>query len=215
MSPVRVEEVGPAHLALYASIPISFRVESLLRVETCDRGLGGITLTEEPVTDPFTRNYDQEPDSEDSPVGWPKRFDVTRWGFLLAMEDDRPIGGATIAYDTPEVRLLEGRRDLALLWDIRVAPDQRGRGVGSALLCHAAAWARARGCDWLKIETQNTNVRACRFYLKQGCELGGIQRHAYAEMPYVEETMLLWYLDLRGWTPKPVAGAGTTESTHS
>jgi GNAT superfamily N-acetyltransferase len=136
----------------------------------------------------------------------PGCFDITRWGIFLALEGDQPVGGATVAYDTPDVYLLEGRRDLALLWDIRVASDRRGRGVGSALFHQAAAWAHARGCDWLKIETQNANVRACRFYLKQGCELGGIQRHAYAE-PYAKDTMLLWYLDLHQWASTSPTGA--------
>jgi hypothetical protein len=40
-------------------------------------------------------------------------------------------------------------------------------------------------------------VGACRFYAKQGCELGGIHVYGYAGCPQVaHETMLLWYLDL-------------------
>ena len=46
----------------------------------------------------------------------------------------------------------------------------------------------------LKIETQNTNVRACRFYERQGCQLRAIHRAAYPELP--EEIQLLWYKDL-------------------
>jgi hypothetical protein len=47
----------------------------------------------------------------------------------------------------------------------------------------------------LKIETQNTNVGACRFYERQGCELRAIHRAAYPQFP--EEIQLLWYKDLR------------------
>ena len=75
--------------------------------------------------------------------------------------------------------MLGGRDDVAVLWDIRVSPRERGRGTGSALFRAAGDWAGARGFRWLKIETQNVNVPACRFYQKMGCTLGAIDRFAY------------------------------------
>ena len=77
--------------------------------------------------------------------------------------------------------------------DIRVDPAFRGKGIGSACWSERR-WARQRGCKLLKIETQNNNVQACRFYAKQGCELGGILRHAYKDYP--QEVELLWYKGL-------------------
>jgi GNAT superfamily N-acetyltransferase len=90
--------------------------------------------------------------------------------------------------------MLVGRRDLAVLWDLRVAPAARRRGVGAALFRAAAAWAAARGCAQLKVETQNVNVPACRFYARQGCVLGAIDRFAYPGLPH--EVRLLWYTAL-------------------
>ena len=90
--------------------------------------------------------------------------------------------------------MLEGRRDLAVLWDIRIFPDARGHGVGSALFERVEAWAQFHGCRQLKIETQNTNVPACRFYERQGCQLRAIHRAAYPQLP--QEIQLLWYKDL-------------------
>ena len=90
---------------------------------------------------------------------------------------------------------MEGRRDLSVLWDIRVAPDARGKGVGSALFERVGAWALAQGCRQLKVETQNINVRACRFYALHGCKLRAVHHAAYPELP--EEIQLLWYKDLR------------------
>ena len=90
--------------------------------------------------------------------------------------------------------MLEDRRDLAVLWDIRVTPDARRQGVGSALFERVEAWALRHGCRQLKVETQNTNVRACRFYERQGCQLRWIDRAAYPQRP--EEVQLLWYNDL-------------------
>jgi ribosomal protein S18 acetylase RimI-like enzyme len=95
--------------------------------------------------------------------------------------------------------MLEGRDNLAVLWDIRVAPEARGQGVGSALFRSAEEWAKARGCRQLKVETQNINVAACRFYARQGCVLIRVDRHAYPELP--EETQLLWYKVLSDGAP--------------
>ena len=76
---------------------------------------------------------------------------------------------------------------------IRTQPAQ-GVEVRHALFAAAVEAARQRRCRWLKIETQNTNVPACRFYARQGCELRGIHRGMYAAFP--EELQLLWYYDL-------------------
>lgn len=84
-----------------------------------------------------------------------------------------------------------GRDDVAVLWDIRVLPRERGGGVGSALFRAAGGWARTRGCRRLTIETQNINVPACRFYQKMGCTLGAIDRFAYPGQP--AEVQLLWW----------------------
>ncbi len=54
----------------------------------------------------------------------------------------------------------------------------------------AEAWARRRECRTLEVETQNINVPACRFYVRMGCELCAVHRHAYSILP--EETQLLW-----------------------
>ena len=93
--------------------------------------------------------------------------------------------------------MLVGRKDLAVLWDIRVHPDRRRSGIGTQLFKHAVKWAQSRGCTQLKIETQNINVPACEFYVKQGCHLGEINRYGYAGHQDVQhEVMLIWYLDL-------------------
>jgi len=191
----KIIEVEADLLPQYAQIPIAFRVESILQVERIDQGLGGFRLHEVKVA-PYVKDYDALPDG--GPLEWPRQFDIRNWGILLAEETDKYIGGATVAFNTNGVNMLEGRSDLAVLWDIRVRPGSRGRGVGKALFHAAADWARQRGCCQLKIETQNVNVAACRFYASQGCELGAIHRYGYAGHPQVgHEVMLLWYLTLQ------------------
>jgi ribosomal protein S18 acetylase RimI-like enzyme len=189
-----VVECGPKCLAEYGTIPISFRVDSILRVEELGGGLGGLGLREEAVGGPYLKDYDA---LGEQVTDWPERFDVSNWLFLLAREGGRAIGGATVACRTPGLDMLQGRTDLAALWDIRVHPDHRRRGVGQALFEHATGWARERGCTQLKIETQNNNVRACRFYAAQGSRLGAIVKHAYTAPEVAEEAMLLWWVELR------------------
>ena len=69
-----------------------------------------------------------------------------------------------------------------------------GLGVGSALLAAGESWAQARSAHILKVETQNTNVPACRFYASRGFVLRDVRRGAYPELP--TEVQLLWYKDL-------------------
>jgi GNAT superfamily N-acetyltransferase len=191
--PVTIRTIEADQFSLYDAIPNWFRVESVLRVEVIDGGLGGFRLGEEPVAEPFIKTY-----GDDGPTDWAAGFDLGRWGIFLAADGDLPVGGATVAVDAPVYPLDRfQRKDLAVLWDIRVHPDHRGCGVGSLLFDRAAAWARQNGRGQLGLETSSINVPACRFYAHVGCELGAIHRYGYAGVPQVaHEAMLLWYLDL-------------------
>lgn len=190
---IAITTASPADLAAYVRVPIAFTVRTRYRVEVVDRGLGGLQLVEEPVDPPWCKDYDALPDG--NPVCWAARWKLTSWGFLVAMDGGRRIGGAAVAWNTGGVNMLEGRDDLAVLWDIRVSPDCRGQGIGTCLFQVAADWARGRGCRELKVETQDINVPACRFYARQGCVLRAIDSRAYCPaLP--DEAMLLWYLAL-------------------
>jgi GNAT superfamily N-acetyltransferase len=185
---VEIREESPSSLIDYASVSIAFEVRERLAVAAPDLGLRGLHLATEPVPAPYVKDYDAD---GHAPPNWASRFDLGRWGVLAAFADGKRVGGATIARDTPAVTMLEGRLDVAVLWDLRVTPSLRGRGVGTLLLRRAEAWAASHGGRWLKIETQNVNVAACRFYAGQGCRLGAIHRFAYPTRP--DEAQLLWY----------------------
>ncbi len=188
---MQIISISPERLAEYASIPIAFEVRTIYEVEVPDGGLGGIHLHKRSVS-PYIKDYDLL----HSPLSWPGMFDLKNWGLFLALEADQPVGGAVVAWDTAGADMLEGRRDLSVLWDIRVAPECRGQGIGGQLFRHAAAWSKARGCRQMKIETQNTNVSACRFYAAQGARLGDIRRFAYSDDIHVaHEIQLNWYFD--------------------
>ncbi len=191
MSDVSIIEESADSLESYAAVPIAFAVSCRFRVEPVASGLEGFSIVEEPVPDPYLKDYDAI--TGEGPTRW-RRWDLTNWGFLAAFADQRRVGGAIIAWQTEGIDMLEGRADLAVLWDIRVAPDVRGQGVGARLVRHVEQWTLERGYRTLKIGTQNINVPACRFYVRGGCTLGAVFLHAYPELP--EEVQMLWYKDL-------------------
>ncbi len=188
----QISEESVSTLSEYAEVSIAFDYEHMLELTMLSNGLGGFVLDERHLAVPRTKDYDAT--EEDRPSSWPQRFDVSNWGFIVARSDGKRIGGAVVAFDTNTVGMLEGRRDLSVLWDIRIAPTFRGKGVGASLFKATEKWSAERGCRQLKIETQNTNLSACKFYLRQGCTLGAINRLAYPNQP--DEVQLLWYKDL-------------------
>jgi GNAT superfamily N-acetyltransferase len=192
---VKIQEMGAEILPQYKEISIAFEVKTEFRVDLVNGGLGGIKLREEKVVPSYIKDYDAYEDG--GPERWSRRFDIRNWGIFFALDGTRSLGRAVVAFNTPGVYMLPGRTDLAVLWDLRVHPDIRRQGIGTKLFNYAANWSRKRGCKQLKIETQNVNVPACRFYAKQGCQLGEINRYGYAGQPEVgHEVMLIWYLDL-------------------
>jgi len=194
------EALTPAALSEHAAVSIAFVVDRVLEVRLVDGGLGGMSLTETAVACPYVKDYDALEGA--GPQCWPGRFDRSNWALIGARRDGARVGGAVIATRTPDLYMLGGRDDVAVLWDIRVSPRERGGGTGSALFRAAADWAGARGCRWLKIETQNVNVPTCHFYQKMGCTLGAIDRFAYPGQP--AEVRLLWW--------KALASPGTDSS---
>ena len=179
------------HLPEHGRISIAFEVRSVLDLTIVDGGLGGFVLRERELASPYIKDYDC---IGGSPDDWSKDFDITNWVLHSVWIDGRRAGGIVVAFRTEGVDMLERRNDLAVIWDLRVARDLRGRGLGSALFAAAEACAKAQGCKQLKVETQNVNVPACRFYARRGCTPGGIHRFVYPLLP--QEVQLLWYKDL-------------------
>jgi GNAT superfamily N-acetyltransferase len=182
--------VNEETMRAYQDISIAFTVSSRLRVELLDDGIAGFSLTEEPVDPTWVKDYDDD----DGPMSWFKWWDLSNWRFFSALDGDQPIGGAVVALNTPNLWFLRRRSDLAALWNIRIDPQYRGRGVGRVLFNTAADFARSKGCSQLKIETSDVNVVACRFYAAMGAKLGGIDRFAYPNFP--DEVELDWFLAL-------------------
>lgn len=177
-------------LQTHGEIPIWFEVQSIFEIEGDDPETA--TLIEKRLAHSCIKDYDVA--AGEGPIRWSKRWDISNWGLLAAYANDRRVGGCVLAFNTYGVHKLEGRDDMVALWDIRVHPDYRGMGAGSQLFEGAIAWSKERHCHELKVETQNINVPACRFYKKQGCRLTAISRGTYEDSP--DEIELIWSLTL-------------------
>lgn len=188
---IEILEENSNILLEYEKISIAFEVKTYFRLDISENGLGGIKLIEVRAK-PYIKDYDEN--LEEKPSYWATKFNISNWGILSAFVDKERVGGAAIAWKTPELSMLEGREDLACLWDLRVSPKVRHKKIGHQLFSRAIAWAKARNCRQLKVETQNINVPACRFYVKQGCVLGSINRFAYPEA--MNEIQLIWHRSL-------------------
>ena len=194
-----IQEEPLRHLSQHALISVAFEVDRVLDLVPMGDGLRGFELRERQLAAPYVKDYDAIVGNR--PTDWQLRFDLSTWGLLSARLDGECVGGVAVAFKTQGLYMLEGRTDLAVVWDLRVSPAARGRKLGSALFSAAEQWAKARGCTQLKVETQNINVAACRFYASRGCELGAIHRFAYPELP--GEIQLLWYKSLYRASPPP------------
>ena len=180
-------------LTQYSQIPISFEVNKKINISRIDSGLGGLVFNEVNVSPPYLKDYDLA----ETPVDWLRIFIVENWRLFCCRENGVYLGGAVVALKTPGVWMLDGRKDLAMIWDIRIHPEYRRKGTGTQLFNQVAQWARLQSCSQLKIETQNVNVPACKFYVKQGCTLGELSFYKYINYEFwKDEVMLVWYLNL-------------------
>jgi GNAT superfamily N-acetyltransferase len=83
---------------------------------------------------------------------------------LLAVDEDRPVGFALFFHN---FSTFLGRPGI-YLEDLFVVPDERGSGIGRALLEHLARLAVDRGCGRLEWAVLDWNRDAIAFYERLG-----------------------------------------------
>lgn len=184
-----IREEGPESFADHGAIPISFTATS--RVILGDGEVDETDLSETAI-EPRYKDYDENP--ENRPTTLAVRFDVSNWILIAAYSDGKRIGGAIVARDCPGYDLLEGGKDLAHIVDIRVHPAYRGLGAGRAIVARCMRWAAVHGCSEMRVETQDINVAACRFYAANGFKLLSFEEGAYR--PDLDEARLIWAMPI-------------------
>jgi GNAT superfamily N-acetyltransferase len=170
-------------LRRHVNVPSVFETDIIFRVA---KSTQSVELTEHRLNRTFRKDYD----SVDDPMKWPARFEMSSWIFVGAYRGDERLGGAIGACNCSDLDLLADTRDCVVLWDLRVSPRFHRQGVGSVLFRTIESRGRECGARELRVETQNFNVAACRFYAAQGCELTQANFGAYAQMP--DEVQLIW-----------------------
>ena len=90
---------------------------------------------------------------------------------LVAVADGRVVGMIELYLRRP--RDPEGARKARVEVDLglAVAPDWRGRGVGTALMRAAEDWARAHGAERMVLDLNAANEGALRLYERLGYEV--------------------------------------------
>ncbi len=170
---------GPEMLGEVLTIPSRFVVCERLVPET----LGSV-----PEALAWIKDYDLF--EADRPDRLPLRYDVGCWGVLLARSGDLLVGAMVLAWRTPGFEPLDSRDDLVWVVDLRVLPNFQGGGIGTMLWGAAERWAEERGAAEIRVETQDVNVPACRFYQSVGCDLLFADADAYG--PDLDEARLIW-----------------------
>ena len=87
-----------------------------------------------------------------------ERLDSDRWGSLVAID----TGGAIVGQIG--LKNMNGLVEIGML----VAPDMRGRGIGSALLTAGLDWARLRHAHKMTLQLWPDNKAARKLYAKFG-----------------------------------------------
>lgn len=122
----------------------------------------------------ITPELDPQTPKRDLADAWRlRRSKYVRWlrdpetFFVIAEGEGGPVGYAFVTVGPGYASWATGDR-AGVLETLSVLPEQRGEGVGAALI--EAAWERLgeRGIDDMAITTTKTNVDAQRFYERHG-----------------------------------------------
>ncbi len=130
------------------------------------------------LLDAFNREYDNPTPGIDVLAARLER--LLPGGDVIALLTGDPATGFALLTLRPNV-WYEG--PVALLDELYIVPELRGRGLGSALLAAAEELTRARGGELLEINVDGEDIDARRFY----------ERHGYANSEPGEDEPLLYY----------------------
>jgi len=167
----------------------TFRSETILRLERSGGG-GSISwrLREIPIEPPYDRGtgYDFDDHVQAEIRGRLARPDEC---YLYLAEDtvtQRLVGLVDVQ--------IQDWNNSAFLHSLMIDQDYRRQGIGRRLWVRAKDFARRSRVRALLVETQNTNVPACRFYEQMGCALCGLNEALYfnPSKSDTQEIALFW-----------------------
>jgi ribosomal protein S18 acetylase RimI-like enzyme len=110
------------------------------------------------------------PEAAESHLAWVEGQIAELGGVTLVAEQAGAVTGF-LSYtfeEDPGTFVRPDYRRHALIWDISVAEEARGQGIGQALLSAAEKAARAAGIAEIRLYVLEANVRARRIYEEAG-----------------------------------------------
>lgn len=184
---IEIREIDKNNLKIYNSVKSEYKSTKKYALKKLNNGKDGVLFELEDMPE-YNKVFDGTIEK------WNNMLDISNWKFYGAFDNDNLVGACTIATKTENCFMLEGRKDLAVLWDIRVKEGYKNQGIGQKLINKAIEYSKSNGFKQLKIECQNTNYKAVNFYYKQDAKLGSFKENAYADYP--QEVQFLLYIDL-------------------
>ncbi|SDC89547.1 Ribosomal protein S18 acetylase RimI [Paenibacillus sp. UNCCL117] len=161
----------------------SFIVDSVLVLELKGQQIG-YTVEERPVT---YKSYEDEAFAEgDAAPDYSNYIGNPHQISYLAVAQNQVVG---------QIVLKRNWNNYAYVEDIKVDKSFRGYGVGKKLIEQAKRWMKDGDMTGIMLETQNNNVRACKFYESCGFVIGGFDSYVYRGLnKESDEVAIYWYL---------------------
>lgn len=107
--------------------------------------------------------------------------------FIGAYDGDKCVGLAIMQDDWMKYMYL---------YDLKVDKAYRSQGAGHALMEKAKEVAAQRGYLGIYTQGQDNNLAACRFYIKSGFRIGGLNTNIYKGTSQEGKSDIIFYLDL-------------------
>lgn len=160
------------------------RVTVRRAVESDDQALLAIELSAWDASSGFPSFHDPAPETFFTDRAGPEAH--------LIAEDEGELVGYVRLQDGH--KLIEGAGVLAIN-GLAVAPNARGRGVGSILLEAATAEGKRRGARKIKLHVFATNLAAQRLYERHGYVVEGVHKaEFFIENQYIDDLALAKFL---------------------
>jgi GNAT superfamily N-acetyltransferase len=87
---------------------------------------------------------------------------------FLAADEGRPVGWVMVYESEGKPYVIDDERRQAVICELFVSPETRGKGAGRALLAACEDWARGRGIAVIHIGHLSANARASEVYEQAG-----------------------------------------------
>ncbi|WP_369386912.1 GNAT family N-acetyltransferase [Streptomyces sp. CG1] len=155
--PARAED-----FAAMAEIDGSFTTDSVFEVTAA---AGVFTIRQTALDSPLHKTFPDESDDDDG------GGDAEPTHTVVAVAGDELCGFLQASFAPWNARVT--------IRDIEVAPQWRGRGIGSSLMRHAFGFAREHGAVHVWLEVSNINAPAVRAYLRMGFVFCGLDTTLY------------------------------------